>query len=404
MSVEEKNTSGGARLKFYGLAVAMAAAVFTLGVLFGNGTIHLAAPIRNASETGLAKTLDYSSVNAVYDTLRQNYDGKLTEEQVLDGLKHGLAKATGDPYTEYFTAKEAKTFDEQLQGTFSGIGAQLETDTDGNVVVVAPITGSPAEAAGIRAQDIIASINDESTAGMTAQAAATKIRGEKGTKVTLGIVRGKTQAIKLTITRDDITVPSVESKILDGNIGYLKVNQFGDSTFSLAEKAAASFREAGVKKVVLDLRDNPGGVVDGAVNISSMWLKPGATVLKEKHGSTVTNTVKATGKNPLLGIQTVVLLNAGSASASEITAAALRDNGAATIIGEKSYGKGVEQQIIPFSDGGQLKVTVASWYRPNGQNINKKGITPDQTVKMTEDDYKNKTDPQLDAATAYLNK
>lgn len=404
MSDEEKNTSGGARIKFYGLAVAMAAAVFTLGVLFGNGTIHLAAPSKTASETGLSKTLDYSSVNAVYNSLRQNYDGKLTEEQVLDGLKHGLAKATGDPYTEYFTAKEAKSFDDQLQGTFSGIGAQLETDADGNVVVVAPITGSPAEAAGIRAQDVIASINDESTSGMTAQTAVTKIRGEKGTKVTLGIVRGKTQAIKLTITRDDITVPSVESKILDGNVGYLKVNQFGDNTFSLAEKAAESFKEAGVKKVVLDLRDNPGGVVDGAVNISSMWLKPGATVLQEKHGSTVTNTIKATGKNPLLGMQTVVLLNAGSASASEITAAALRDNNAATIIGEKSYGKGVEQQIIPFSDGGQLKVTVASWYRPNGQNINKKGITPDQTVKMTEDDYKNKTDPQLDAATAYLNK
>lgn len=404
MSVEQKNTSGGARIKFYGLAVAVAAAIFTLGVFTGNGTIHLTSPGQQASQTGLPKTLDFSSVNEVYTALRQNYNGKLTEQQVLDGLKHGLASSTGDPYTQFFTAKESQGFNEQLQGTFSGIGAQLDQDTEGNIVVVAPIAGSPAEAAGVRAQDIIADIDGTSTSGMTAQGAVTKIRGPKGTQVTLTLVRNKSQTLKLTITRDDITVPSVTSKILDGNIGYLQVSQFSDNTFTLAQEAVASFEKAGVTKIVLDLRDNPGGLVDSAVNVSSLWLPKGATIMQEKRGNTVVDTLRATGKNPLQGKQTVVLLNGGSASASEITAAALRDNKAATIIGEKSYGKGVEQQIIPFSDGSQLKVTVADWNRPNGQNINKKGITPDQTVKMTEDDYKNKTDPQLDAATAYLNK
>lgn len=404
MSVEEKNTSGGARIKFYGLAVAVAAAIFTLGVFIGNGTIDLTVPGRQTSQTGLPKTLDFANINEVYTALRQNYNGKLTEQQVLDGMKHGLANSTGDPYTAFFTAKEAQQFTEQLQGTFTGIGAQLDQDSEGNIIVVAPIAGSPAEAAGVRAQDIIAAINSESTSGLTAQSAVTKIRGPKGTDVTLTLIRNKSQTIKLTIKRDDIMVPSVTSKILDGNIGYLQVSQFSDSTFTLAKEAVASFEKAGVTKIVLDLRDNPGGLVDAAVNISSLWLPKDATIMQEKRGGTVVDTLKATGTNPLAGKQTVVLLNGGSASASEITAAALHDNKAATIIGEKSYGKGVEQQIIPFNDGSQLKVTVADWNRPNGQNINKKGITPDQEVKMTEEDYKNKTDPQLDAATAYLNK
>lgn len=395
--------AGGKRhLKFYGLLVVMAAAVFTLGVFTGNGTIRVAG--QRTNQTGLPARLDFSSINEVYSALRQNYNGTLTEQQVMDGLKHGLANSTGDPYTQFFTAKESQSFNDQLQGTFTGIGAQLDQDADGNVIVVAPIAGSPAEAAGVRAQDIIAAIDGESTSGMTAQAAVTKIRGPKGTQVTLTLVRNKSETLKVTITRDDITVPSVTSKILDGNIGYLQINQFSDNTFSLAQEAVTSFEKAGVTKVVLDLRDNPGGLVDAAVNVSSLWLPKGATIMQEKRGDTVVDTLRATGTNPLQGKQTVVLLNGGSASASEITAAALHDNKAATIIGEKSYGKGVEQQIIPFNDGSSLKVTVASWNRPNGQNINKKGITPDQTVKMTEDDYKNKADPQLDAATAYLTK
>lgn len=382
--------------------VAGIVAIFGLGVLAGSGRLHFGSTLH--SQTGLPASLNYSSVNTVYNSLRMNYDGKLTETQLLDGLKHGLAQATGDPYTQYFTPAEAEDFTSQLQATFSGIGAELEQDKDGNIVVVAPLEGSPAAAAGLRPQDIIASIDSKSTAGMTATAAVTKIRGTKGTKVTLGIVRNRTTPLNLTITRGDIQIPTATSKILSGNIGYLQVSQFSDDTYALVQKAVASFQKADVKKVILDLRDNPGGEVDAAQNIASLWLPAGTLIMQEKRGSTVLDDYRATDTNSLKGLPTVVLVNSGSASAAEITAAALHDNGAATVIGTKTYGKGVVQQIINLGDGSELKVTIASWYRPNGQNINHKGIVPDKVVTMTDEDYKTGTDPQLAAAEAYLNR
>jgi carboxyl-terminal processing protease len=383
--------------------VVAAVAIFGLGVLAGGGKLHFGgSPLR--SQTGLPASLDYSSVTDVYNSLRENYDGKLTESQLLDGLKHGLAQATGDPYTQYFTPAEARDFTSQLQATFSGIGAELEQDRDGNIVVVAPLDGSPAAKAGLRSQDIIISIDSKSTAGMTTATAVTKIRGTKGTEVTLGIVRNKTTQLSLTITRGDIQIPTATSKVLPGNIGYLQVSQFSSDTYELAQKAVTDFQKAGVKKVILDLRDNPGGEVDAAQNIASLWLPADTLIMQEKRGSVVLDDYRATGTNPLQGLPTVVLVNSGSASAAEITAAALHDNKAATIIGAKTYGKGVVQQVINLGDGSELKVTIASWYRPNGQNINHKGILPDKTVTMTDNDYKTGADPQLTAAEAYLNR
>ncbi|MFA5004143.1 MAG: S41 family peptidase [Candidatus Saccharimonadales bacterium] len=389
------------KFRDYSLVVVAVAAVFGLGLLVGNGQLRLSS-FRNV-QTGLPSKLNYSSVNTVYDTLRQNYDGKLTEAQILDGLKHGLATATSDPYTEFFTAKEAKDFNNELQGvSFTGVGAQLEQDSKGNVIVLAPLDGSPAAAAGLRPQDIILTINGQSANGMTVNTAISKIRGPKGTKVVLGILRNNSQQIDISITRDDIKVPTATSQILTGNIGYLQVSQFSDDTFGLVQQGVSKFQQAGVKKVILDLRDNPGGEVTSAVNISSLWLPMNKLIMQEKRGSTVVDSFNASGNNPLQGLPTVVLVNAGSASAAEITAAALADNGAATIFGEKSFGKGVVQQVIPFADGSELKVTVASWYRPNGQSINKKGITPDKVIKLTEDNYKNNQDPQKEAAIQYL--
>jgi carboxyl-terminal processing protease len=230
----------------------------------------------------------------------------------------------------------------------------------------------------------------------------TKIRGAKGSKVTLGIVRGGTEQLDFTITRDTINVPTATSKVLDGGIGYLRVSQFSNDTFILAQQAVAKFQQAGVKKVILDLRDDPGGEVDTAQNISSLWLADNALILQERRGNTVVDSTRATGTNPLKGMPTVVLVNAGSASAAEITALALHDNKAATIIGEKSYGKGVVQSVIPFSDGSEFKVTIAKWYPPSGNSINKKGITPDTTVTLSDADAKAGNDTQLNAAEAYL--
>lgn len=376
--------------------------VFVLGVNVGNGTIPMAWSRGSAQNGSLPATLDYSSVNQAYQVIKDNYDGKLTEAQLLDGLKSGLAQATGDPHTEYFNAKDAKAFNNELQGTFSGIGAELGQDSDKNLTVIAPISGFPADKAGLRAQDIITSIDGKSTSGMSVDEAVNLIRGQKGTKVVLKVVRNKSDALTFTITRADIKVPSVNSKILDNGLGYMQITQFSDDTADLAAKAAQKFKDNDVKGVILDLRDDPGGLLDAAVKVSSLWLPQNKLILQEKTDGKVVNTYTADGNDTLAGIPTVVLVNSGSASAAEITAGALHDNKAATILGEKSYGKGSVQQILHLSGGAEIKVTVARWYRPNGQNIDKKGITPDKTVKMTDDDYAKGNDPQKDAAISQL--
>jgi len=396
----EIKPKGGRRWLRVVLGIILLLVVFNLGVRVGNGSLTIGR--HRPVSANLPANLNYTSVERVYDSLKQNYDGKLSESQLEDGLKHGLATATKDPYTVYFTADEAKKFEEQINNHFSGIGAQLGQDKDGNLEVIAPIDGLAADRAGLKAKDLIVTINKESTSGMSVDEAVSKIRGPKGTKVKLQVVRDRAQTLDFEVTREEISLPSVKTKILDGNIGYMQISSFSEDTTELARQAANNFKAKQVKAVILDMRDDPGGLLDAAINVSSLWLSRGTKVLDQKQGSTVTDSEYANGSSALQGIPTVVLINGGSASASEITAGALHDNKAAYLIGEKSYGKGVVQQLINFGDGSQLKVTVASWYRPNGQNINKKGITPDKTVKLTEDDAKAGKDPQLTAAQAYL--
>jgi carboxyl-terminal processing protease len=382
-----------------GLLIAVVA--FTLGISIGNGQLSFG----KASSGDSPAKLNYSSVDEVYNTLRQKYDGNLDQQALVSGLKEGLVQATGDPYTQYFTADEYKKFDEQLSGNFSGIGAELGQDKDKNLIVVAPIEGTPADKAGVKPQDLIAEIDGQTTSGLSVDEAITKIRGKKGTSVKLTLIRDHSQSIPVTITRDDINVPTVTSKTLDGNIGYIRVSTFGEQSGKLTEEAAQKFRDANVKGIVLDLRGDPGGLVTGAVDIASLWLPQGKLIMQEKRGSTVVATHTATGHDTLEGIPTVVLIDGGSASASEIVAGALSDNKVATLIGEKSYGKGSVQEVSnPLPDGGRVKVTVARWYRPNGQNIDKKGIEPTQKVTVSDDDAAAGKDTQLDAAEAQLNK
>lgn len=384
------------------LNVAILLVVFGLGFGVGSGRVSLPSKTASQDNAALPARLDYNSTNQVYRALKDNFDGKLTQQQLTDGLKHGLAASTKDPYTVYFTPKEAKEFDQELNNSFSGIGAQLGQDKDGNLEVIAPIDGLPADKAGLKAKDIIVTINGESTSGLSVDEAVQKIRGPSGTKVKLEVVRDKKQPLDFTITREDIKIPSVKYKIIDGNIGYLQITTFSDDTVSLVNEAVTEFKSKNVKGVIVDVRSNPGGLLESSVDVSSLWLNQGQTVLQEKRGSTVVKTYSATGNNKLSGTPTVVLIDGGSASASEILTGALKDNGDAYVIGEKSYGKGVVQQLINFQDGGQLKVTVASWFRPNGQNINKKGITPDKKVKISDADAKADNDTQLQAAQSYL--
>lgn len=373
-----------------------------IGINIGNGTIYFGPT--NSANKELPADLDYSSVEQVYDLLRRNYDGKLNETKLLDGLKKGLAEASGDPYTQFFDKKSAKEFDDQLNGSFSGIGAQLGKDDQDNLIVVSPIDGFPASKAGLRSKDIIVSVDNASTHDMSIDEAVSKIRGEKGTKVTLRILRNKSEDLSFTITREDIHLPSVKWEMLEGRVGYIQVAQFGTDTSELMLQASQELKAKGADRVILDLRDNPGGSLSVAVDMASLWLPEGKIILTEKRGGITTKEYKATGPTAFQDMPTVVLINAGSASASEIVAGALKDNKAATLVGEKSYGKGSVQDVISRPGGEKVKITIARWQRPNGENIDKKGIKPDTEVKMTEEDYKQDRDPQKARALEQLSR
>lgn len=387
-------------LKGGGIAL-LIVGIFALGWLGGSGTLRFSR-LPSQKTSALPANLDYSSVNEVYQLLKANYDGSLDTQKLTDGLKQGMVAAAGNTYTEYFNPKDYAAFNNELDGTFSGIGAELGQNTDNLPIVISPISGYPADKAGLKSQDIIISVNGKTTTGQTLSQIVDSIRGPKGTDVTLVVARaGQEDPITLKITREDITVPSVTSKVENG-VGYLKISRFGDDTVELAQKAAKDFKDQNVKGVVLDLRGDPGGLLDAAVGVSSLWIPQGKTILTERHNGQITQTYVATGGDTLSGIPTAVLINGGSASASEITAGALHDAGVATLVGTKSYGKGSVQQILRLRGGGALKVTVARWYTPKGKNIDKAGINPDKVVELTEEQAKSQQDPQKDAALAVV--
>ena len=371
--------------------------IFGSGWAFGCGNVTVSGLKKGAISQG--GTFNYSSVDEMYAALKENFDGTLDKEKLLDGIKSGLASASDDPYTEYFNATASEEFQNQLNGSFEGIGAELGKEGT-NIVIISPIAGSPAEKAGIKPKDIIVKINDKTVENITIDAAVKQIRGKAGTDVKLQVVRSGT-LVDMTITRAKITMPSVTWKE-DGTVGILTVTRFADDTSSLAYKAVTEFKDKGVTAVILDLRNDPGGLLDQAVRLSSFWLDPGTTILKEKRGGATQRTYTASGTPLLKDMKTVVLINEGSASASEITAGALHDNKAATLMGVKSYGKGSVQQIVELSGGATLKVTIARWYTPNDKNIDKQGIEPDKEVKQNDDDQKSGVDTQLQAALASL--
>jgi carboxyl-terminal processing protease len=348
-------------------------------------------------------SLDFSSLQQVYDTLRTKYDGNLDPDKLIDGAKHGLVEATGDPYTVYFNEDEAKEFAGDLEGTFEGIGAELGKK-DNQLIVVSTIDGSPAKASGLQSNDAIIKVNGESTSGWSIEKAVKNIRGKKGSTVKLTIGRGEETPRDVSITRSTITDPSVKSEITADNIGIMRISRFGESeTARLATAAADSFKQKNVKGVIVDLRGNGGGYLVAAQEVASLWLKD-KVIVTERSGGKVVDTLRS---NPdieavLAGVPTIVLVDGGSASASEILAGALSDNGAAKLLGDKTFGKGSVQTIEDILSGGQLKVTVAKWYTPNGKNINKEGIKPDVTVVPTADDITASRDVQKTKAIELL--
>ena len=341
------------------------------------------------------KTIDLSSVQKTYQELVANYDGKLDTQKLIYGANRGLVEAAGDPHTAYMDPDETKEFDKSLSGQIGGgIGAEIGLRNN-KPTIIKPLENSPAQKAGIKAGEAIVKVNDEASSDWSVEKVVSKIRGEVGTSVKLTLLSGG-QTREVSVVRQNIVSPAVESEI-DGEIGILKVNRFGDDTVSLARKYASEFVEKGVKKVILDLRNNPGGTVGAAQGLLGIWLD-NQIAMTERRGSEIVKTLRTTG-TPILGnIKTVVLINGNSASASEITAGALREYGKATLVGQKSYGKGSVQIVLGLPGGSQMKVTEARWYTPKGKNIDKTGIEPDIKVDLSSDDVNNNVDPQMDKA------
>lgn len=346
---------------------------------------------------------DFSLFWSAWDQITQNYDGNLDYNKLIYGAIDGMVKSIGDPYTMFLTPDQSKQFDQDLEGSVTGIGAEVGIK-DGRAVIIAPISDSPAQKAGIKPQDLIMKIGDTDTKGLDLNTAVSKIRGEAGTKVKLVIQRGG-KTLNFEITRAKIEIKSVRWEIKDNNIGYIEISRFDSKTSELIKEAATELKEKGVKAVVLDLRNNPGGYLDAAVDVSSQFVKNG-TVVTEKRtvGKEKKEEYHASGNGKLTdsNIPMVVLVNEGSASASEIVAGALQDQKRAILVGEKTFGKGSVQSVESLGQGATLHVTIAHWYTPNGKNINKEGLAPDIEVKVTEDDANSNRDPQLQKSIDYL--
>jgi carboxyl-terminal processing protease len=357
-----------------------------------------------AISTSTDDSFDVNLYSEVWNTLKQNYVDKITikDKDLFYGSLKGLAASLNDPYTVFMDPKTAKEFSDDLAGTFEGIGAEVGMRND-IITIIAPLDGMPAQKAGIRSGDKIYKIDGQTTAGLTVDEAVNKIRGTKGTKVTLTILRGTPEKPQdISITRDVIFVKSVKTEMRKDGIYVIKVSNFNDDTENLFEAAVNEALTKNPKGIILDLRDNPGGYLDTAVSMASEWVEAGPVVV-EQFGENKRNEYPSNGSARLKNIPTVVLVNGGSASASEILAGALRDYKKATLVGEQTYGKGSVQTLKDFSDGSSLKVTIAKWLTPAGDFINEKGIAPGVVVKLTQTDIDKNIDPQMNKAIDILN-
>ncbi len=343
-----------------------------------------------------ASTNDWSSLDEVYNALAAKYDGTVDLNTAIEGAKKGIAASVGDVYTVYMTDSEATNYDKSLHGDVgSGVGVAM-SKRDNYVRITRVLPDNPAERAGVLAGDIVYKIDGEEVWKEDASTIATKLRGEKGTKVTLTVVRGSEEK-SFDLIREPINNVSAYIEYKD-KTAIIHITRFDTDTGTIVRDFTKDFKEKGINKVILDLRDNGGGYVSAAKDLLSLWIDSKA-VLVQKSARLPDETIYANhGQATLSDMKTVVLINGGTASASEIVAGALKDYNKATLIGEKTYGKGVVQTLVKLSGGSMLKVTTAHWYTPNGNSINGAGISPDNEIVRTYDDINNDKDPQLDAA------
>lgn len=382
-----------------GGAIVAAAIALVVGVFIGINWNKVSSSFLPYLGFKSSSTNDWSSLDEVYNELNLKFDGTVDKATAIEGAKKGIAASVGDVYTAYMTAEEATDFNKSLHGDVgSGIGVVL-AKRDGYIRIVRTLPDNPASKAGILSGDIIYKINGEPVYTLEADEIATKLRGDSSTEVELTVVRDSEEKT-YKLTRE--TINNVSAYIeYNGNTAIIHVTRFDNDTGKIVRDFTKEFSEKGVNKVILDLRDNGGGYVSAAKDLLSLWIDSKAVLIQKSSKLPDDTTYAAHGQATLSDMKTIVLVNGGTASASEIVAGALKDYNKATIIGETTYGKGVVQQLVNLSNGTLLKVTTAHWYTPNGNTINGTGISPDKEVTRSYDDINKNLDPQLDTALSY---
>lgn len=396
------------KTKIITVFVLCAAIFFTIGINVGlsrQPEIDKAITVTN-KDTAVNTTVDFTPFWKVWNTINEKYPGaeNISDQDKLYGAISGLVGSLNDPYSVYFPPQETKTFEETIAGNFIGVGVEVGMK-DKILTVIAPLKGTPAFAAGIKSGDRILKIDDTSTQDLSIDAAIKLIRGEKGTPVTFIILSAnETEPKTIKVLRDTINVPTLDTELRPDGIFVIKLYSFSENSATLFRDAIKKFAESKSDKLLLDLRGNPGGYLNAAVDISSWFLKAGMPVVIEDSGKeTAQKVFRSTGHNIFNDkLKFVILMDGGSASASEIVAGALQDHGIAYLVGSQSYGKGSVQEVVDVTADTVLKVTIAKWLTPNGTSISKKGLTPDFRIDLTKKDLDAMKDPQLDKAVNLL--
>ncbi|KKT82437.1 MAG: hypothetical protein A3B99_00245 [Candidatus Yanofskybacteria bacterium RIFCSPHIGHO2_02_FULL_44_12b] len=363
-------------------------------------------------ERNRPQDVDFGLFWEVWEALNDKYvdKDKLDAQDMVYGAIEGMVNTAKDPYTVFFEPVTSSKFKEEISGEFGGVGIEIGIRNE-VLTVIAPLEDTPAHRAGIKAGDKILKIDSQSTEGMAIDEAVNLIRGRKGTKVVLTVISNGDKTTKdHELTRDTIKVPTIKWKLIDGHIAYIQIFSFNQNVDLLFKEAAEEILKSKADRLIVDLRNNPGGLLDAAINLAGWFLDKGAIVTSEVFGNGTQNDFRADGKGLLKIYPTVVLINGGSASASEILAGALHDNRGIKLVGEKSFGKGSVQELENFDNGSSLKVTIAKWLTPSGISISEKGIEADIEVKITEEDRAKEDfrigdpghDPQLDKALDLL--
>lgn len=392
----------------YILGFTLLAGAFFGGIAVGYNSRPEIEKIKNVAnkETRKSPETDFAPFWKTWNVLREKYasENGFDDQKMVWGAISGMVNSLGDPYTTFFPPVEKKDFESSVKGSFEGVG--MEIGVRKNILtVIAPLKGSPAEKSGISAGDRILKIDDKETVDMMVDEAVKLIRGEKGTTVHLTILKeDEEEPREISITRDVINIPVIETEVKDNKIFVIKLYSFSENSPEAMRRALREMVNSGNDKLILDLRSNPGGYLEASVDIASWFLPIGKVVAREKFTDGKEILYRSKGYDIFNNLKMAILINQGSASASEILAGALHEHNKATLIGEKTFGKGSVQELVNITSDTALKVTIARWLTPNGLSISKEGLPPDIEVKMEKKDIEENRDPQMDKAVEILSK